>query len=395
MGVRNGYVAGAGGSPCARRAHHSGQTAALSVTRALGLHDDLKMMTRGRAIRQPNRLAYPSQRLAGVAPTVQEYMARWLTHGAGTRRPTTAQSHEGIVRRYVIPVIGTVNLKDLRREHIDDVLSAASARLRPNTRRLLRAVLGLALNRAEKWEIVGARNVVRLTDPPRVEPRELIFLTLADARRLLESSRDNRLAVVYVLALFCGLRRGEILALRWSDVDLEKREIHIRNTLHEEKGGHFRLGEAKSMSAHRSVSMPVTVAAALARHRARQLWELRLLADKGSSNDVDWGLVITSRSGNPLSKTTLAENFRRLLRAADLPSIRIHDLRHSCASMLLGEGVGAQTVSTFLGHSEVKTTLNIYGHVARSQTQAAAKVMDRLLGGEYAAQDSLHLDGSI
>jgi integrase len=374
-------------------APYLGLTAALSGNHVLGLHDNLEKVTRGRAIRQPHRPVYPTKRPAEVAPTVQEYMARWLIHVAATRRPTTTQSYEGIVRRYVIPVIGTVNLKDLRREHIDDVLSAASASLKPNTRRLLRAVIGIALNRAEKWEIVGARNVVRLTDPPRVEPRELIFLTPTDARRLLESSRENRLAVVYILALFCGLRRGELLALRWSDIDLEKREIHIRNTLHEEKGGHFRLGEAKSMSAHRSVSMPVTVAAALARHRTRQLWELRLLADKGSSNDVDWGLVITSRSGNPLSKSTLRENFSRVLRSADLPTIRIHDLRHSCASMLLGEGVGAQTVATFLGHSEVKTTLNIYGHVARSQTQAAAKIMDRLLGGEYASQELFHLDG--
>jgi integrase len=201
---------------------------------------------------------------------------------------------------------------------------------------------------------------------------------------------NDRLAVVYVLALFCGLRRGEILALRWSDIDFDKREIHVRNTLHEESGGTFRFGEVKSMSSRRSLSMSATVAGALATHRERQMRQLQAIAGRSVSSGIDWGLVVTSHTGRPLSKSTLRGNFRRLLRAAELPVMRIHDLRHSCASILLGEGVGAQTVATLLGHSEVKTTLNIYGHVARSQTRDAAVAMDRTLGNEYASQQSLN-----
>jgi integrase len=291
----------------------------------------------------------------------------------------------------VIPIIGPVGLSDLRREHVDRVLGAASARLNPNTTRLLRAVLGIALNRAERWEISGARNVVRLTDPPRVEPRELVLLGASAARSFLQAAAGERLAIVYALALFCGLRRGEILALRWRDVDLDKREIHIRNTLHQEKGGSFRLGEAKSISARRSISISVTLAAALARHRERQVKEPRIIVEKSSSAAADWGLVVTSQTGRPLSKSTLRENFRRVLRTAGLPVLRIHDLRHSCAALLLGEGVGAHIVASFLGHSEVKTTLNIYGHVAQSHTRDAARTMDRLLGNEYAMQEPLSL----
>ena len=318
-------------------------------------------------------------------------MERWLRHVSGTRRPTTFLIYERIIRRYVIPVIGRIRLSELRREDVDRVLSGAHARLNPNTTRLLRAVIGIALNRAERWEINGARNVVRLTDPPRVEPREFAILGASEARSFLRAASGSRFAIAYELALFCGLRRGEILALRWRDVDLDKREIHIRNTLHEEKGGGFRLGEAKSLSARRSLSISVTVAGALAQHRQRQLELDRIMAREGPQDDSDWGLVVTSQTGKPLSKSTLRENFRRVLKIAGLPVLRIHDLRHSCASLLLGEGVGAHIVASFLGHSEVKTTLNLYGHVAQSHTRDAAITMDCLLGNEYAVQEPLSL----
>lgn len=339
-------------------------------------------MTKGRCV--GNHLGERPSSAVGPQPnlTVQEFLNRWLTHVRGTRRPTTAASYAGLMRRYVIPVIGSVPLNELTREHIDAVLLAAAPRLNANTARLLRAVLGIALHRAERWEITGARNVVRLTDPPRVEPEERILLRPADARRLLEVAAGERLGIVYVLALFCGLRRGEILALRWRDIDLDKREIHVRNTLHEEKGGRFRLGEAKSLTSRRCISMSATVSAALAKHRERQIKDLE------TSGTVDWALIVTSHIGKPLSRSTLRGSFHRLLRAAGLPIIRIHDLRHACASILLGEGVPAQTVANYLGHSEVKTTLNIYGHVTKSQTRDAAMTMDRALGDEYVGQQS-------
>lgn len=317
-------------------------------------------------------------------------MERWLEHVAKTRRPTTAQSYAGIVRRYILPVIGHLFLSELRREDVDAVLAAAQDRLVASTTRLLRAVLGIALHRGERWEIAGVRNVVRLTDPPHVEPREPRLLSATEALRFLSAAAGDRLEVVYVLAIFCGLRRGEILATRWSDVDLDKREVHVRNTLHHDNG-RFRLGEAKSTSARRSIAMPATVAAALATHRQRQISESWSLSRSGTEAGEQWGLVVTALTGRPLSKSTLRGNFRRLLRKADLPLMRFHDLRHSCASLLLGERVAAQTVANVLGHSEVKTTLNIYGHVSRSQSQEAAAAMDRLLGHQYAVQETLDL----
>ena len=317
-------------------------------------------------------------------------MEHWLEHVAKSRRPSTACSYGGIVSRYVVPVIGDVALRELRREHVDAVLTAAQDRLAASTSRLLRAVLGIALHRAERWEIAGARNVVRLTDPPRVEPREPRFLDAAEARRLLDAAAEDRLEVVYVLAIFCGLRRGEILALRWSDADLDRREIHIRNTLHEEVTG-FRLGEAKSISARRSISMPTTVAAVLLAHHRRQISESWSRIRSGIEMADKWGLVVRSAAGRPIAKSTLRGNFRRVLRKAGLPPMRLHDLRHSCASLLLGEGMAAQTVANLLGHSEVKTTLNFYGHVSQSQTKEAATAMDRLLGHERVIQESLNL----
>ena len=346
-------------------------------------------MSRGQAIRfRQYELPPPSSSTTTVGPTITEFMEQWLEHVNKTRRHSTSQSYEGIVRRYVLPVIGHLRLTDLRREHVDRVLTSAQDRLCSNTVRLLRAVLGIALHRAERWEIPGARNVVRLTDPPRVEPRELGFLEAAEARLLLQAAAGDRLEIVYVLALFCGLRRGEICALRWSDVDLDKREVHVRNTLHQEQG-EFRLGEAKSTSSRRSIAMPMTAVSAVIAHRQRQIAESWSGGDASAAKAAaQWNLIVTATTGKPLSKSTLRGNFRRLLRKAGLPVIRIHDLRHSCAALLLGAGVPPQSVAGFLGHSDVKTTLNIYSHLGQAQNREAAATLDRLLGREQTIQQT-------
>ena len=345
-------------------------------------------MSRDQAIGfRQHELPSPSSSTTSGGPTVTEFMEQWFEHVGKTRRRSTSESYEGIVRRYVLPVIGHLRLTDLRREHVDRVLTSAQDMLCSKTLRLLRAVLGIALHRAERWEIAGARNVVRLTDPPRVEPRELSFLGAAEARLLLQAVAGDRLEIVYVLAIFCGLRRGEICALRWSDVDLDKREVHVRNTLHHEKG-EFRLGEAKSASSRRSIAMPMAAASALNAHRQRQVAESWSEDHASAAKAAQWNLIVTSTRGKPLSKSTLRGDFRRLLRKAGLPVIRIHDLRHSCAALLLGGGVPPQTVASFLGHSDVKTTLNIYGHVGQAQNREAAATLDRLLGRGQTIQET-------
>ena len=137
--------------------------------------------------------------------------------------------------------------------------------------------------------------------------------------------------------------------------------------------------------------MPTTVAAALLAHHRRQISESWSRIRSGIEMADKWGLVVRSAAGRPIAKSTLRGNFRRVLRKAGLPPMRLHDLRHSCASLLLGEGMAAQTLAKLLGHSEVKTTLNLYGHVSQSQTKEAAIAMDRLLGHERVIQESLNL----
>jgi len=304
--------------------------------------------------------------------TTGQALAQWLEQVAKPRvRPSTFERYRGLVEQHLIPTIGSVPLEKLTPRHVQTMLNAkAAGGMKPRGVHHLRAVLRTALNQAVRWGDVP-RNVAALTDPPRVEEKPVAVLDAQEAGKLLRAAAGDRLEALYAVALAHGLRQGEALGLRWQDVDLEARQLHVRNGL-QRVDGKLQLIPPKTARSRRTVTMPAALVATLREHRVRQLKEqLR----------IDGGFVFAHPDGSPLDGTVVTHQFQRLLKRAGLPRLRFHDLRHSCASLLLAQGISARVVMETLGHSTITTTMNIYGHVMPSLRQEAADAMDRVMGG--------------
>ena len=255
---------------------------------------------------------------------------------------------------------------------------AGGGGLSPRTVQYARAVLRKALNQALRWGLVP-RNVATLVDPPRSKRHEIVFFAPDQANAFLDTARGDRLEALYRVALSLGLRQGEALGLRWEDVDLERGVLRVRVAL-QRIDGVPQLVEPKTPRSHRTIALPRPLAAHLRAHRTRQITE-RLACPRWQ----DWDLVFPSSVGTPLSPQNLTKRYKALLRDAGLPAMRFHDLRHSCASLLLAQGVPARVVMETLGHSQIGLTLNTYAHVMPELQRQAAEAMERLFPADSAA----------
>jgi integrase len=240
---------------------------------------------------------------------------------------------------------------------------------------MILAVLSMALRTAERWGMV-TRNVARLVDGPRKERHEIEPLDPEGARVLIESSVDDRFHALWVTALATGMRQGELLALRWEDVDLDTGWATVRHTL-ARIDGVLTLVEPKTVRSRRRVPLPSMAVSALRAHRTRQRME-RLVA---GSRWTESGFVFTTGIGTPLEAGRVSRAFHAALTKAGLPSVRFHDLRHSCATFLLAQGMTLEDVKQQLGHSSITLTSNTYSHVLEGRQRERARVMDAVLGG--------------
>lgn len=308
--------------------------------------------------------------------TIAEFLRRWLRDSARPQlRPLTYVTYEGIVEHHLIPAFGPLQLQALTPQHVQRFLNDRSAAgLAPATVRNILRVLHRSLEIAARWGLV-ARNVASLVDGPRMVRSEVRPLTPEEARRFLDAVAGDRLEALYTVALATGLRQGEMLGLRWSGVDLTRGTITVTTALQLIDGAP-RLVEPKSATSRRVVVLPAIAVDALRRHRASQLEErLRV----GEAWNAEWDLVFAGPTGDPLSSRSLRDAFKRHLKAAELGDSRFHDLRHSCASLLLAQGVPARVVMETLGHSSIQMTLNTYSHVMPVLTRQAADSMDAAL----------------
>jgi integrase len=200
-------------------------------------------------------------------------------------------------------------------------------------------------------------------------------LSAEEVRRLLAAATDDRLEALWVLAVHTGMRQGELLALKWTDVDLEAGKIRVRRTLTRESG-HYTLGEPKTKKSRRTVKLTGAATEVLRSHLSRQMADMDQLGDLYR----DQGLVFTTDSGAPLNPSNVRNrNLRRLTRKAELPEIRFHDLRHTCATLLLSRNVHQKIVQEMLGHSTVAITLDTYSHVLPGMGDQAATAMEDAL----------------
>jgi integrase len=310
--------------------------------------------------------------------TLGAFLEAWLTDVVRLSvRPRTYASYQYVVRLHLAPGLGHRPLVALTPADVQAFLNAKSASgLSPRTVAYLRGVLRGALGHAERMDLVN-RNVARLARPPRIPRRPVSPLSVEQARIFLAAVRGDRLEALYLVALGVGLRQGEILGLRWPDVDLDAGTLTVRHALARIEG-QLVLVEPKSATSRRVVPLPGLVREALIAHGVRQAQEsLPLRPEPG---DVFAELVFTTTLGTPLDGISVTRRFQRILVAAGLPRQRFHDLRHACASLLLAQGVPARVVMETLGHSEISLTLNTYSHVMPSVGREAAERMDQLLG---------------
>jgi integrase len=327
--------------------------------------------------RTPVAIEVREQLPAEPAPSVLlgEYLEDWLRDVVRLSvRPKTFVSYRSVVRLHLVPCLGQRPLVELRPADVQAFLNAkAASGLAPRTVAYLRNVLRQALGHAERTELVG-RNVARLALPPRVPRREVHPLSPEQARVFLGAIAGDRFEALYLVALGCGLRQGEILGLRWSDLDLEAGTVRVRAALQRVEG-RFALVEPKSSTSRRIVALPAIVHAGLLAHRERPALE-------GPAREVADGfadLVFTTTVGTPIDGISVTRRFQRILRRAGLPHQRFHDLRHACASLLLSQGVPARVVMETLGHSQISLTLNTYSHVIPALGRDAAERMDEVL----------------
>lgn len=295
--------------------------------------------------------------------TVGEYLRAWVQGRAGLR-PATRRRYEQIVE-HLVAGLGRYRLADLRPEHVDRYLrQRRAAGAAPLTVNHHRTVLATALATAEKRRLV-AQNAARLSEPEHVPHAEPRFLDREQVGALLAAVAGTDLEALITTAVHTGLRQGELLGLRWEDVDLDDARLRVRRAL---QAGHF--VETKTGRSRRSVDLPAAVVTTLRAHRASQS-ERRLQTPQS--------LVFSRQDGrSPLNGTTVTHALQAALRRAGLPRMRFHDLRHTHASLLIAAGVHPRLIMERLGHSTIATTMDIYGHVFPSAGREAAARLDQM-----------------
>ena len=218
------------------------------------------------------------------------------------------------------------------------------------------------------------RNAAALADPPQYTPKEVRFLAPREIAVLLDAVKGDRLETLFLAAIALGMRQGELLGSRWSDVDLDAARWNVRRQL-QRRAGSVTYAEPKTARGRRTLDVPASLVTSLRSHRARQLEE-RLVAGE---EWVDTGLVFATPLGGPLHGTTVTKRLQHIARATEIGDLRFHDLRHTCATLLLAQQVPARVVMELLGHSQIGLTLNLYSHVIPALRKEAADRMEAAL----------------
>ena len=307
---------------------------------------------------------------------VGEYLERWLVDSVlDTVRPTTYERYEQIVRIHVRPALGSVKLKNLTPVHVRGLYrEKLEAGLSARTVQYIHVTLHKALKQAVQDGLIP-RNATEAVKAPQVRREEMRPLSAEQVKVLLEVARGDRLEALYVLAIHTGLRQGELLGLKWEDVDLESGTLRVRRTLVTAKGGPV-LTAPKTKGSRRSVKLTQGAVEALRSHLKHQLQEI----DRAGSLWRENGLMFASESGEPLDRRYLTScRYKALLKRAELPMIRFHDLRHTCATLLLSKNVNPKIVSEMLGHASIAITLDTYSHVLPNMRDQAAAAMEEAL----------------
>lgn len=313
--------------------------------------------------------------------SVASFLNHWLKDVVKHKvRASTYRSYEQIVRNHLIPGLGKLTLEKLAPQVIQSFINtkAETGISVEHLRRVLRA----ALNQAMRWELI-VRNPATLVSVPRKAKFQYQYLDVEQAKKFLQAVKGTRHETLFTVAIAVGMRLGEALGLQWSDISFESQTITIRHQLQRIEGK-LTLVEPKTDKARRTIALPSFAIDALRAHRARQLEMSLYCADVWQKSD----LVFTSSIGTPADPRNIRRTLAQILADHDLPKLRFHDLRHTCATLLLAQGTDARTIMETLGHSQITLTMNTYSHVMPQLQRDAAEKMDQMLAPELRTENA-------
>jgi len=327
-----------------------------------------------------NEMLYEQRRgklVTGPRQTVEQYLEYWLEIHRAALKISTYAVYRRHLTNHLLPGLGHYQLQSLTIDQVQAFYAKKQQEgLSPGTLRLLHAILLTAFKDAMKWRKLSF-NVCENVTLPRMSKRDVNPLDQEEAKRLLTVAKGGSLECLLTLALVTGMRLGELLALRWSDINFDGELLQVCHTVDFIQGYGFVETEPKTESSKRILALPQVALNALKQQRATQL-EARL---KVGSAWQDQGLVFTNEHGSYLGRSWVHLTFKKLLKQANLPTMRFHDLRHSAATILLSKGVNAKVVQEILGHANISMTLGIYAHVLPAMQRDAMGGMDDVFGG--------------
>ncbi|HEX76206.1 MAG TPA: site-specific integrase [Dehalococcoidia bacterium] len=308
--------------------------------------------------------------------TMAEYLEYWLAEYVKPNlSPKGYERYESISRVHLIPAIGNIALTQLKPEHLQKLYAAKiKAGLQPRTVRYHHVVLHKAIAIAMKWGM-GTRNVADSVDIPRSSEADMQTWNENELAQFLEASKDSQYYELYYLALFTGMRRSELLALRWCDIDFVYSQIYVNRGLHHLKDGSYVFTQPKSARSRRTIALSPSAISVLRQYYDKRQMDAAMLGISLTDND----LVFSTVEGKPLRPNTVTRAWKNMANRAGIKVIRLHDARHTHASLMLKQGIHPKIVQERLGHASIQITLDTYSHVAPGLQEAAAKSFDALV----------------
>jgi integrase len=311
--------------------------------------------------------------------TVDQYLNKWFDVAAKPRlRARTFEDYADYMKRYVRPMIGGKCLASIKPLHLQHLYTTMLENgLSGRTVRYAHAVLSSALKQAVKWQLIHA-NPASMVDLPKIQRKEMRVLSVEECSVFLKATKDDELSTVFSLAIASGMRPEEYLGLQWKDVDLSAGTVTVQRALvWNRKGGGWSLEEPKTSKSRRSIPISQTIVSELTTHQKLQLERRMNLGEAYQNNEF----VFATSIGTPILTSNLKRrHFKPILKKAGLPSsIRLYDLRHTCATLLLLAKTSPKVVAERLGHSTVVLTLDTYSHVLPSMQHDASEELEKML----------------
>jgi integrase len=280
---------------------------------------------------------------------------------------------------HIVPELGKIHLTKLTPQQVSrfytELLEGGMSRA---TIANVHTVLHKALDQAVKWGLVNYNVTDRVTKPNKGKPAQYAVWNDEQIRIFLAAADKDDFAALWWVAVYSGMRRGELLGLKWADVDFESAALSVKRTYSRGAGNRYELGNPKTTSGRRLVTLPSQVMTRLKTHYTRQM-DARLSV---GDDYMDQGFVFADTIGRPIHPNTLTHHYHKIIASSGLPRIRIHDLRHGHASLLMGEGLSAKIVAERLGHSNTRITLDLYSHVSPGMQQQVSDLLERRIGRE-------------